>query len=71
MSETGVALHEPVVVSDGGPWAVHDHACCVCRERKSVLNLDTGRFSPCWECQRDGWQLVLRTSFWRWLRRRY
>lgn len=59
MTGTGeVEMHTPVVVTDGGPWALHDYACPTCQERKAVLNLNTGRFHPCWPCQDEGWTTV-------------
>lgn len=62
----GPPMHQPVVITDGGPWADHDVACPVCRERKAVLFLNEGVFWPCDVCRRIGWRL------WRvprWLRR--
>ena len=52
-----LAMHEPVVITDGGPWAVHDVACPVCRSRKAILDLGHGTFLPCGPCQRVGWEL--------------
>lgn len=60
-------LHQPVVITDGGPWAEHDHACAVCSARHSVLDLNTGMFQPCWGCQQDGWYLVRSKPLRRWL----
>lgn len=59
-----VEMHQPVVITDGGPWAIHDHACSVCSKNKSVLDLNTGIYQPCWTCQRAGWA-VIRKSRWR------
>jgi hypothetical protein len=54
------------IVSDGGPWALHDMPCPVCVEQKAVLDLNTGRFGPCGECQREGWRLTrARKPWWR------
>ncbi len=61
-----VEMHVPVVITDGGPWAIHDQACAVCQERKAVIDLNTGHFQPCWRCQSIGWELVQRLP--RWLR---
>lgn len=55
-----VTLHEPVIVTDGGPWAMHDYACPVCQERKAVIDLSAGHFQPCWSCQEDGWHVARR-----------
>lgn len=52
-----IGLLRPTVVTDGGPWADHDMPCAVCRTRPAVLDLASGVFEPCWECQSDGWQL--------------
>lgn len=58
-------VHDPVIKTDGGPWAEHDYACMVCLERHAMLDLNTGMFQPCWTCQTDGWKL---THHW-WRRR--
>jgi hypothetical protein len=50
-------IHEPVIVSDGGPWAEHDMACAVCHEETAVLDIGTGVFHPCWRCARQGWEI--------------
>lgn len=52
-----VALHRPHIVTDGGPWATHDMACAVCHENKAVIDVATAIFSPCWSCQREGWEI--------------
>lgn len=57
-------MHVPVVITDGGPWAVHDVACPVCRCRKAILVVETGVFLPCGACQRAGWSLRRRESPW-------
>lgn len=51
-------LHEPVIDTDGGPWAKHDQVCSVCLVNKAVLDLNAEVFEPCWNCQRKGWKLV-------------
>lgn len=56
---------EVTVVSDGGPWAVHDMPCAVCGEHKAILDLNQGVFQPCAACRHAGWQLV-RTPARRW-----
>lgn len=61
-------MHEPVIRTDGGPWAEHDQACAVCGERKAVLDLGNGIFDPCWDCQTRGWRLTIRRR-WRTPRR--
>lgn len=62
-------VHEPVIITDGGPWASHDFACPVCHNKHAVLDLNTGVFQPCWDCQTLGWLLTKRTSkLTRWLR---
>lgn len=40
-----------------GPSATHRMPCPVCWVMKAVLNLDTGIFEPCWECQGEGWRI--------------
>lgn len=62
--------HMPQVNDFGGaPIAEHDHACCVCWVKPSVLVLNEGRFDPCWSCQRAGWRLVKRRKILRGLHR--
>lgn len=63
-----VAVHEPVIVTDGGPWAEHDMACAVCHENKAVLFLNTGVFWPCDRCRARGWALIRTKRFARRLR---
>jgi len=50
---------QPKVVTDGGPWAQHNMPCAVCRSSLAVLNLDSGVFEPCGNCQQDRWRLVI------------
>lgn len=38
-----------------GPAALHNMPCSICTERKAVFNCNLGFFSPCWECQKQGW----------------
>jgi len=58
MATSHVPIHEPVILADGGPWAIHDMACAVCRTEKAVIDVGTGIFHPCWNCQEDGWHLI-------------
>ena len=53
-------LLEPTIITDGGPWADHNMPCAVCRALPAVLALNSGRFEPCWTCQRAGWRTVRR-----------
>jgi hypothetical protein len=55
-----VRMHKPRILTDGGPFAEHDHACAVCSLRKSVLDISNYVFQPCWQCQKDGWVIVKR-----------
>ena len=49
-------IHATIINDFGGaPFAEHDMACPVCSVNHAVLELDTGRFNPCWECQKEGW----------------
>lgn len=64
-----IPLHKPVI-NDLGLVAQHDHACCVCHEKHSVLSLNTGVFQPCWTCQQSGMRVVkklTRKGFINWL----
>ena len=60
-------VHKPVVHTDGGPWAHHDQACPVCQENHAVLNLNTGRYNPCWACRREGWRTLKLPKWLKWL----
>ena len=62
-----IPIHEPVVFTDGGPWAEHDVACSICGERKAILVLNTGRYRPCRPCQREGWTTIKLPRWFRWL----
>lgn len=61
----GPEMHRPTVVTDGGPWALHDVACPVCSEHSAILNLNLGVFEPCGACAAAGWQLRRRRRWWR------
>ena len=62
-------LAEIQVVTDGGPWAVHNMPCTVCGVEHALLYLNDGRFEPCWKCQAKGWRTVRLGRFWLWLLR--
>ncbi len=65
-------IHEPQIVTDGGPWAEHDYACPVYADQHAVLVLDDGVFRPSGAAQRDGWRLVqARSKFHHWLLRTF
>lgn len=64
---TGNPPLEVTLLSDGGPWAIHDMPCPVCLDCKAVVNLNGGGFAPCWSCQRAGWELR-RRPWWFWRR---
>jgi len=51
-------LLQPVMWTDGGPFAVHNMPCAVCRQRHAIIDLSEGAFGPCWECRRLGWRLT-------------
>lgn len=56
-----VTLEGPLtvtLVSDGGPWAVHDMPCPVCLDRTAIVDLGGGGFGPCGACVSQGWRLV-------------
>lgn len=36
----------------------HNHPCCVCREKHSVLDLSIGVMAPCRECEKIGWRVI-------------
>jgi hypothetical protein len=57
-------LAEITIETDGGPWAKHNMPCAVCRNRKAVLDMSSGHFKPCWDCQADGWTLEQRRPSW-------
>lgn len=56
--------HQPVIFTDGGPWAEHDVLCYVCRNKAAVLEMNKAIFLPCWNCQTNGWVLKRRSKFW-------
>lgn len=57
-----------IIVDDfgGAPFAEHNMPCAVCWERSAVLFLNAGVFEPCWECQREGWELKQKGKWRRW-----
>lgn len=59
---------KPLIITDGGPWAIHDQACAVCWEtgEKAVIDVQTRIFLPSWEAQEAGWMLIRPP---RWMRR--
>jgi hypothetical protein len=62
------------IITDGGPWAMHNFPCPVCGVNKAILNLNEGTFEPCGDCIAKNWQLVQwRHKRWsyltRWLRK--
>lgn len=70
MAENILPMHVPTVHTDGGPWAIHDYACPVCGQDYAVLVLHSGKFQPCWSCQKDGYRTVkLPRFFLRWAER--
>ena len=56
-----------VDVHDSGMFATHNMPCPVCRSQGAVLEMGKGGFSPCWECQREGWRTIRLSRFARWL----
>ena len=64
-----VELHKPVIVTDGAPWADHDYVCPVCQVKGAVLDLDSGRFQPCWGCQSNRWRVLQVSHLARWWHR--
>jgi hypothetical protein len=50
-------MHRPEII-DYVLWAEHDQACCVCTNRKAVLDMQRALFLPCWQCQAAGWTLI-------------
>lgn len=61
-----IELHEPQIQTDGGPWATHDHACSVCHKKHSVIDVGTGLFQPCWDCQSQRWFTVKIPEWLKW-----
>ena len=51
-------LAEIKMVTDGGPWCIHNMPCAVCGNSHAVYNLSIGVFLPCWECQKKGFVLI-------------
>lgn len=48
---------EKIEIEFHGPFATHNLPCYVCQERKAVFVCHEGYFQPCWECQKEGWEL--------------
>lgn len=61
---TGMTPELQIIMSDGGPWVMHNVACAVCGDRTAVLDLTLGVFLPCWGCQKVGWKLELKKRRW-------
>ena len=51
-------LNKIEIITDGGPWAVHNMPCAVCGKKHAVIELWSGRFQPCWSCQGKGYKLL-------------
>ena len=49
---------------DHGIFAEHNMPCAVCGQYAAVYTMNTGKFGPCWKCQKDGWA-TLRVTGWR------
>lgn len=47
-----------VKVYVGGPFALHNYPCTVCRTNHAVLDLGNGIMQPCWDCQQSGYKVV-------------
>jgi len=50
--EVNVWIHESLLA------ATHDYSCTACRERKAVLDMQTGIMQPCWRCQEEGYKVL-------------
>jgi hypothetical protein len=57
VSEDPTIEARPPTIHVEGPVAFHDMACAVCHEKHAVYNVNNGLFSPCWDCQAEGWFL--------------
>lgn len=65
-------IHEPKILTDGGPWAMHDYACPILRDRHAVLRMNDGIFTPSWDAQKLGWRTVrAQTPLQRWILRTF
>lgn len=45
----------------------HNMPCAVCGTNHAVAFTNNGTFTPCWKCQKEGWDLVKRPNqrnFW-------
>lgn len=60
-------LKPTVDMHPSGMVARHNYPCPVCRNKVAVLELHTGRFSPCWSCQSEGWRVTKLSLITRWL----
>lgn len=46
--------HKPTIIIEG-PTATHDMACAHCHTKPAVYDLNSGKFQPCWSCQKKEW----------------
>lgn len=60
----GLPVLDVTIVTDGGPWAQHNHPCPVCGDRHAIMDLGGGVFGPCGECTAEGWSLTYRRRRW-------
>jgi hypothetical protein len=65
MSGDTIPARPPTVLTDGGPWAMHDMPCPVLgAPHHAVLDLNTGVYHPSWAAQSMGWRLTQRRHGW-------
>lgn len=54
----------PIEFEDHGILVKHNMPCAVCSRYVAVYSTNTGKFDPCWKCQKEGWT-TLRVTGWR------
>lgn len=57
--------YDPIIHTDGGPWAEHDMPCPVFVGESAVLNLASGRFQTSHHARECGWRII-RAPKWVW-----
>lgn len=67
MSELPLAKIE---VIDHGICVDHNFPCPICGKKTAVFQMNNGIYTPCWECQTEGY-MTLKLPVWlaKWIRR--
>lgn len=44
-------------------FAEHNMPCPICLKKPAVFDCQREFFSPCWDCQKDGWRTMRKRRF--------